>query len=67
MVTYFLIRNYKIKLDIETEENKELCTDIQAVKLQEEPKINGETKGLNTEGYSKSTQGDQVSTVCNIL
>ena len=67
MVTYFLIRNDKIKLDIETEENKDLCADIQAVRLQEETKINGETKALNTEGYDKSTQGDQVSAVCNIL
>ena len=65
MVTYFLIRNNHVKLDIITEENKELGADIQAVTLQEETKTNGETKGLNTEG--KSTQGDQMSAVCNIL
>ena len=67
MVTYFLIRNDHVKLDIITEENKELGADIQGVTLQEETKSNGETKEQKTEGPDKRTHGDQMSAVCNIL
>ena len=61
MVTYFLIGNGKIRLDIETEENKDIGKEI-------EGRETGTTRVKNeSNGKSFELRGDPQSAVCVIL
>ena len=67
MMTYFLLRNDKIKLDIETEENKESVVDNnEPSSTTEQTKVNGQV--VEDHSTEKDTncppKPDQMSAVC---
>ena len=64
MVTYFLIGNGKIRLDVETEENKDNESEFQGEKGRETGTTHVQKE---SNGKSFDLSGDPQSAVCVIL